>query len=726
MNSLIDNSLQCAKDQVQNAALHESLFALVGVWPLFLFITALCVAPLILNRYHRRITTLMSTRASSSEVEDLRVNADFLAIEPESQARVNYSQGSKEMLWTSAIARVKRYDTHILQTVLLHISGLLIATCIANILVISDSYWESLTGFLTLIVLIGMLSTPMLDKIRFNTKIMATLWSVALIVMAISSYVESVYDQESLDGEHIFAIAFLAVLIFSLHAGLSGRQLRNVVPYMAVALSLSSFIVYFIFCLYAFGVCALHANDSDSGTMATFVFSMVAGVFLSARLIRCVARLYEKKKLSDQQIRVGCWLLYTSIFSLMFSQVEDEDSVALRPEAMLVPIVSMLSFWFYFRKSAAVKVDNYAQRLLLLRVFSSDKRGEKWLSGVERYWRHLGPVYMIAGPDIARSSIDPYELYHFLSRNIKALFIRSEQQALTHLNTVDNMPDPDGRYRINEFFCLDDTWELVAKGLIKQSDMVVLDLRDFDLSRIGTAKEIGFIVRFNAFSRSLVLVDNAAAIDNLIDLIRQLTGLQIARGQFVVTEDLSPRQTAMRLLDLREQNLDDLYVLGEPTFSAHLTSEAPQELERVNAQKKAELANKIANAHKIVNAHDKTPYGVNYLVLASGLIGLLFTPLQLLAPLYLLARKVSIRRCASLAAVTVLTAILLAVHIQIIPSSVESGATQTQLAWSGMLFLLTSAIWSVVWYYLSRRANRWVKESQEPLRSALKLRRMNL
>ena len=707
MNSLFDNSLICVLDQVLDEIEEEYLFVLLGGGSLFFFIAALCLSPILLNLYKNRVTTLMSTQAGNEGFDTNLDRIDSLAIGNNTQLFVEYGQGSKESLWASAQTRIKRFDIHILQTVLLHLGLLMIVVIVGNVHELTDSLLENLGGVVGICVFIGLLSTPMLHFVRDNKITLTVTWLVSFFILVIALYIEILSGSYVHSSDTYWIFGVIIFLFWSLHAGLSGRQLRNVVPFLAVALTLASLFMYLIFRLDALGGCILQVDESDIRTLVVVVVSLVAGVILTVRLIRWIAGQYEQKRISNRQVQVGCWLIFTSIVVLILLQVEDEDSVALRPVAFLVPLVSLFSFWFYFRKSAVVKVGTSPQRLLLLRVFSKNKRGETWLSAVERFWRHLGPVYLIAGPDLAKFNIDPYELYQFLSRNTKSLFIRNEQQAHKHLDEVDNQADPDGRYRVNEFFCPVDIWELVAQGLIKQSDVVVLDLRDFQLSRVGTVKEIDFLAQYNAFSRSLILVEDETTIENLIKLITQLTGLQLSRKQFVAAENLSAQETVLRLLDLREQDLGSLYIYSEPSHAEYLTDESLQKTERDNVRQ------------NLVYAHKQTDYGVNYLVLAFGLIGLFFFSIQLLAPLYLLVRKVSIKRILLLVAVTVCSAILYQVHIHYLPVTPESDFTQPQAAWSIVILLMTSGIWIVVWFYLSRMTNRWIKESQEPLRTAL-------
>lgn len=705
---LVKRGWQCAVNLAAYESVNETLYVLILAGPLIFFIVALCLAPFFLYRYKKRVTALMSTRANI-ETEPDRMES-VLTVRQNKQPLNDFGRESKDTLWPAANARLSRFDSHILRTVALHIGLIITVTILGNLHELTGNLLEDAVGMLALITLFGLLGTSMIESLTNNSKVLIPTAILAVFLIGIAVHIESKAEPELWEeGEVQMILGLICLILAALHAGLSGRQLRNIVPYLAVALTLSSLVGYLVFRLQSFSTCLLDSAQSEAHKWITISVGMIAGLLLAGRVIKWVASLFEQKRLSDRQIRIGCWLLFTSIVALMMLQVDDDESMALRPIAMLIPAITGISFWFYLRKSAAITVTSSAQRLLLLRVFSSDKRGEKWLSSVERFWRHLGPVYLIAGPDLAKSSIDPYELYQFLSRNIKSLFIRNEQQASKHLEETDNQADADGRFRINEFFCLDDTWEFVAQGLIKQSDVVVLDLRDFELSRVGTAKEIEFLSRFNAFSRSLVLVNNEEDIVKLIEMIRQLTGLQIAQEQFAVATELSARETVMRLLDLREQNLDQLYVSSQPSDSAYLTDESLQEAKRENSRR------------DLIDTHEQSTYGVDYVVLALGITGLFALWIQLLAALYLLARKVSLKRVLFLVLITYGTSFLTYTYSYYLAQFMASGMSQNHYLWFSIVLLVSSVFLSIAWFYLSRRAKRWIREAQEPLRTALKL-----
>jgi hypothetical protein len=47
------------------------------------------------------------------------------------------------------------------------------------------------------------------------------------------------------------------------------------------------------------------------------------------------------------------------------------------------------------------------------------------------------------------------------------------------LGRLDFRPDPDGRYRVNEVYCRDDTWRPALEALLESCDTVLMDLRTF-------------------------------------------------------------------------------------------------------------------------------------------------------------------------------------------------------------------------------------------------------
>jgi hypothetical protein len=71
---------------------------------------------------------------------------------------------------------------------------------------------------------------------------------------------------------------------------------------------------------------------------------------------------------------------------------------------------------------------------------------------------------------VARSRFEPDEFLDFLSGNLASAYIGTGADLDRRLAGLALRPDPDGRYRVNEFFCRADTWQQTVTRLMAQSD----------------------------------------------------------------------------------------------------------------------------------------------------------------------------------------------------------------------------------------------------------------
>jgi hypothetical protein len=58
-------------------------------------------------------------------------------------------------------------------------------------------------------------------------------------------------------------------------------------------------------------------------------------------------------------------------------------------------------------------------------------------------------------------------------------FIEGDATFARRLTEMDQAPDRDARYRVNDFFCFDIAWKAVVSLLARGSDAVLVDLRGF-------------------------------------------------------------------------------------------------------------------------------------------------------------------------------------------------------------------------------------------------------
>jgi hypothetical protein len=232
-------------------------------------------------------------------------------------------------------------------------------------------------------------------------------------------------------------------------------------------------------------------------------------------LLRWLGRLYRAGWISDQLIMTDAvWLMFSVVQSpTVFPQSPTVgSSFSWRPE--VTAIIAIGAFVAY--KLAAMAgcrllrtelEDKQGCKLLLLRVFSLGKRSERLFAGFTKLWRYIGSIRMIAGPDLATSTVEPHEFLDFLAGRLQRRFIADRDMLETRVRETDRWRDFDGRFRIAEFFCHDDTWQAVLRRLVKDSDVLLMDLRGFSQSNRGCVFEINELLELMPIRYIVFVVD---------------------------------------------------------------------------------------------------------------------------------------------------------------------------------------------------------------------------
>lgn len=308
---------------------------------------------------------------------------------------------------------------------------------------------------------------------------------------------------------------FLFMLIttpvpFLLLALTGNRRLRAVAPMVLSGLLL--FMIGPLLCSQA----SIMAFESAAGRDVLFYlgragFFMAASVpfgYLCWRGIRAVSRAYEAKVFSDQQLLVDSWwvIVVFYIFAIRASSSERAAMVLLTGLALLVAYRLTVAWGLKRLVKPLSRPAN--RRLLLLRVFGFQKRTEQLFDAVGQRWRFHGSVQMIAGTDLAARNIDPGDFVRFLGARMGEQFIKGESELQVRLSSLDLAPDPDGRYRVNEFFCRDDTWQAALTALLDVSDAVLMDLRGFSPSKQGCLFELKQLVERVPLERVVLVIDS--------------------------------------------------------------------------------------------------------------------------------------------------------------------------------------------------------------------------
>jgi hypothetical protein len=108
---------------------------------------------------------------------------------------------------------------------------------------------------------------------------------------------------------------------------------------------------------------------------------------------------------------------------------------------------------------------------------------------------------------VARARFEPDEFLDFFSGRLASAYINSPADLDRRLAGLRLRPDPDGRYRVNEFFCRDDTWRETVTRLMAQTDLVAMDLRTFTVKSRGCIFELTALINEVPLERLALLID---------------------------------------------------------------------------------------------------------------------------------------------------------------------------------------------------------------------------
>jgi hypothetical protein len=275
------------------------------------------------------------------------------------------------------------------------------------------------------------------------------------------------------------------------------------------------------------------------------LIGFAAFAVVGAGLLAFIRRRYEAKRLSDESLTIDTvwWLfVFGHAVGLAFEH----------PLAPLGGIVAMAAFKIGTRVGFARRTDvGSARKLLLLRSFSIGARSERLFDTLEKHWRRVGSIQMIAGADLATRTVEPHEFLDFVTGRLARRFIDRPATLDRRLREMDLLPDRDGRYRVNDFFCYDDTWRTVLSSLVHQSDAVLMDLRGFSRRNAGCVFEIGELFRLVPLDRVLFIVDretDSAFLDQTFGRAAALASVGSAPG---VGSQAQPRLFTYTPLDMR-------------------------------------------------------------------------------------------------------------------------------------------------------------------------------
>jgi hypothetical protein len=241
------------------------------------------------------------------------------------------------------------------------------------------------------------------------------------------------------------------------------------------------------------------------GGGGVFVVTHLLGLFLFAVLgwlaLRWIGARYSAKKFSDQSLTVDAIFLLFGIIASVDLVFEHWMWIAAGLVAFFVyKIVARIGFRFLLHTLPP-------KQLLLLRVFALGRRSGPLFDVMRKAWLRGGAIAMIAGPDLVTSAVEPHEFLGFLSGKLGRTFVGDDADLTRRVAAMDSQPDPDGQYRVAEFFCRADTWQATMRRLVGNCDAVLMDLRSFSTSNHGCVYELGRLLDAIDLGRVIFVTD---------------------------------------------------------------------------------------------------------------------------------------------------------------------------------------------------------------------------
>ena len=116
---------------------------------------------------------------------------------------------------------------------------------------------------------------------------------------------------------------------------------------------------------------------------------------------------------------------------------------------------------------------------------------------------------LIAATDLVSRLIDPGDVVGFVGGHLRQQFVQSGRDLTNHLRLPDRVRDPDGRFRVDKFFCHDNTWKATLQALIKRTDVVLMDLRGFSERNSGCQFELRELAENALLQKTVFVVDDS-------------------------------------------------------------------------------------------------------------------------------------------------------------------------------------------------------------------------
>jgi len=296
-----------------------------------------------------------------------------------------------------------------------------------------------------------------------------------------------------------------------------------------------------------------------------FVPGFVLFGYLGWSALQWLGHQYKEKRMSDQSIMLNAlWLLFSLVQAIGFV-FSGWAWVFTGVAAFAVCRVIV----YFGLKYTVRKNRNMVETpvLLFLRVFSLGKRSEHFFDSISKVWLYSGSISLISGPDLATTTVEPHEFLDFMGGRLSRQFVKGEKDLEERLSAMDLSPDPDGRYRVNEFFCPADTWQMNMRQLALGSASVLMDLRSFSKTNQGCIYELQQLMNTIPLERLIFSID-----DSTDRVFLETTVKDIWHSQTADSPNADLSNPVVRLFMIRKQSFSEINQLMETLFSHRATA----------------------------------------------------------------------------------------------------------------------------------------------------------
>ena len=245
--------------------------------------------------------------------------------------------------------------------------------------------------------------------------------------------------------------------------------------------------------------------------------AVAVGVAGALVLLKWCAARFRGKRTSDLLLLLECWWLSYTLWICMVLALE-------LGAAGLIGLLAFVTYQVVLSLQLGLPPAGSQTQplpLLLLRVFGFRQRTESLLAGVGDSWRSVGTIMFIGAPDVATATLEPHETLEYLTGRLSRQFVTDSADLERRVSEADLAVDRDGRFRVTEFFCHDNTWRGTLQRLTREARVVLMDLRSFTSSNKGCEFELEQLLRLVPLHAVLLLTDETTDERLLGEVLKQ-------------------------------------------------------------------------------------------------------------------------------------------------------------------------------------------------------------